>query len=81
MHARGGGAQVEGQLLGEGFERRFAGVVGRVAGRVGDALLGARKDDGGGGGGRGQQGEEGREAMDGAVEVRGEDLCACIPKC
>lgn len=43
---RGGGAQIVGQVFGEGLEGGFAGVVGRVARRVGDALLGAREDDG-----------------------------------
>ena len=62
-------AQIVAQVLGEGFESRFGGVVGHVAGRVGDALLRAGYDDGGCGGAGADEGEEGGDAVDGAEEV------------
>jgi len=70
--------QIEAQMLGEGLDGGFGGVVRRVSGRVGDALLGAGDDHGGGplegrrGGGPDRR-EEGSDAVDDAEEVGGED--------
>lgn len=50
MHARRRISKVVRQLFGDRFHGRLAGVVGGVAGRVGDALFGAGDDDGGSGG-------------------------------
>ena len=50
------------EALGEGFQGCFGGVVGRVAGWVGDALFRAREDDGGSAGGWDERKESG-EAM------------------
>jgi hypothetical protein len=65
-------AQIPREVLGESLDGRFGRVVSGVAGRVGDALLGARDDDcggrGGGGGGL-HGGEEGAQAVDDAEEV------------
>jgi hypothetical protein len=68
--------EVPAQVLGERLDRGFAGVVRRVAGRVGDALLAACNDDGGGGGiAAGLKGRDvGVQAVDNAEEVGGEDL-------
>jgi hypothetical protein len=38
--------EVEAQMLCEGFDSRFARVVRRISGWVGDALLTSRDDDG-----------------------------------
>ncbi len=46
-------------MFGEGLEGGFAGVVGWVAGRVGDALFGAGEDDGARGGRGAEVGEVG----------------------
>jgi hypothetical protein len=46
-------------VFGEGLEGGFAGVVGWVAGRVGDALFGAGEDDGARGGRGAEVGEVG----------------------
>lgn len=63
-------------MLGQGLDGGFGRVVGRVARRVGDPLLGARDDDGGGGGGGegAQRGQESGDAVHGAEVVRCHDL-------
>lgn len=48
-----GGAQIPREMLSEDLDGCFGSVVSGVAGRVGDALLGARDDDCSGRGGRG----------------------------
>lgn len=53
--------QIVAQVLGNGFHSGFAGVVGRVAWGIGDALLRACDDDGCWGGGCG--GFDGGEAV------------------
>lgn len=65
-------AQVKRQVLGEGLDRCLGGVVGWVGRWVGDALLGAGDDDGGGVILRGallQDGQEGGDAVDDPEEV------------
>lgn len=75
VDGRGGVAQVEGEVLGEGLDGGFAGVVGGVARGVGDALFGAGDDDGGAlGAVCADGGDEGVEAVDDAEEVGGEGL-------
>ena len=72
-----GGAQVPREMFREGLDGCLGSVVGGVAGRVRDALLGARDDYCGGRGGRcrGLHGrEEGAEAVDDAEEVGVYDL-------
>lgn len=63
-------------MLGQGLDGGFRGVVGWVAGRVRDTLLGACDDDGGGAAcGEGvERGEEGGDAVEGAEVVRSHDL-------
>lgn len=67
--------QIKAEMLSERLDGRFGRVVRRVSGRVGDALLGAGDYDGGGGGGGGRlhEGQQGRDAVDDAKEVGGED--------
>ena len=71
MGGRAGRAKEMRELLGERLDGRLGRVVRRVAGRVGDSLLGAREDDGGGTGGFLDHGQEGGEAVDDAEEVGG----------
>lgn len=73
MHGGLGVALVVAEALGEGFDGCFGGIVGRVAWGVGDALLGAGEDDGGGSRG-GEERQEGGEAVGCAEEVGGEYL-------
>ncbi len=70
MHGRGGGAEVVGEVFGEGLEGGFGSVVGRVAGRVGDALLAAGDDDCGRRRAGAEGGQERGEAVYDAEEVR-----------
>ena len=66
-------ALVIAKALGEGFHGRFRGIIGRVAGRIGDALFGPGYDHGR----RCRGGEEGQESgktVGDAEEVSGEDL-------
>ncbi len=60
-------------MLGDGFDGGFAGVVSRVAGRVGDALFAAGDDDGflRAGGVVFEVGEEGVDAVYYAEEIWG----------
>lgn len=57
--------EVEGQVLGERFDGGLGRVVCGVAGRVGDALLGACDDDACGRGRRGR--DERQERVEAAV--------------
>ena len=61
-------------MFGERLDGGLGRVVCRVAGWVGDALLGAGDDDGGGRGLRAEARDEGVEAVDDAEEVGLEDL-------
>ena len=69
-----GGAEVVGEVLGEGFDGGFCGVVGGVSWRVGDALFAARDDDGGWGCLGAEAGEEGAYPVYDAEEVGVYDL-------
>lgn len=68
--------EVPAQVLGEGLDCGLAGVVGRVAGRVGDALLAPCDHDCGRGVGAAglERGDVGIEAVNHAEEVGGKDL-------
>lgn len=61
--------QVVGELLRDGLDGRLGRVVGRVRGRVGDALLGTREDDGRRARSLLDHGEERGQAVDDAEEV------------
>lgn len=74
MHCCRCGAEVVTELLGEGLDRGFRGVVGWVSGGVGDALLGTG-DDYCRGRGLGADGrEKGGYAVDDTEEVGVYDL-------
>jgi hypothetical protein len=74
VHGDWGVAKVVGEVLGERLHGGFGGVVGRVAGWVGDALFAAGYDDGAGRVFGAELGNEGVETVDNAEEIGLEDL-------